>query len=115
MVITPDHPDTLLERFVSGTLAPAETEQVLAHLVTCDRCLSITEQLWEVIPLSVALTENTLETADMERERARRIEEQVINQIHRSHVAGRVVWLGTEGFFQVSFALLRPLLEKLSR
>lgn len=114
-MIVADHPDALLSQFVAGTLSPSETEQVLDHLDHCERCLDQVEQLWETSPLWEVIPLAVEAGADMERERAQRIERQVINQIHRSDVAGRVLWLGTEGFLQVSFALLRPLLEKLSR
>ena len=114
MMVVADHPDVLLNQFVTGTLSPQETEQILAHLDQCERCLNQVEQLWEAAPLreAIPLAE---ENGEIERERAQRIERRVINQIRRTDVAGRALWLGTEGFVQVSFALLRPLLEKLSR
>ncbi|MCL4868787.1 MAG: zf-HC2 domain-containing protein [Anaerolineae bacterium] len=109
-----EHPESLLESYVAGTLSEAEIEQVLAHLETCDHCLAITERLWETTPLPGGLAALPSEPVDPEPVRVQRIEQRVINQIHRSEVAGRALWLGTEGFAQVSFALLRPLLEKLS-
>lgn len=110
-----DHPDVLLSRFVTGTLSPSETEQVLAHLDQCERCLDQVEQLWETSPLQEIVPLAVEEGTNIEWERRQRIERRVMNQIHRSDVAGRALWLGTEGFLQVSFALLRPLFEKLSR
>lgn len=115
MIVLAEHPDALFEQFVAGTLSSEETEQILAHLDTCERCLGITEQMWEATPLLGSLAETGEVTAEMEEDRAQRIEQRVLNQIHRSDIAGRALWLGTQGFAQVSFALLRPLLEKLSR
>ncbi len=115
MIVVADHPDSLLASFVAGILSPTDAEQVLLHLETCERCLSLTEQMWETTPLVGTLAAAADETTEIEQERARRIEARVMNQIHRSDVAGRALWLGTQGFAQVSFALLRPLLEKLSR
>lgn len=115
MIVLADHPDPLLSQFVAGTLSETETEQVLSHLETCERCLTVTEQLWETTPLLGTLAATGDQSAEMEQERAQRIEQRVLNQIHRSDVAGRALWLGTQGFAHVSFALLRPLLEKLSR
>lgn len=115
MIVIADHPENLLESFVAGTLTRDETELVLAHLETCDHCLQITEQFWEAISWRESLASAATTDEMLEEERARRIEQRVINQIHRTNIAGRALWLGTEGFVQVSFALLRPLLEKLSR
>lgn len=110
-----NHPEALLEAYVAGTLSPEETEYVLAHLEVCDHCLTLTEHLWEMTPLPGGLAFLPEEEIELEQATAKRIEQRVIDQIHRSNVAGRALWLGTEGFAQVSFALLRPLLEKLSR
>jgi len=115
MIVKAEHPEALLASFVAGTLPQEENELVLAHLETCDDCLQITEQFWETAPWHGNLAEVTRRDELLEEERARRIEQRVINQIHRTEIAGRALWLGTEGFVQVSFALLRPLLEKLSR
>ena len=115
MIVFAEHPETLLEQFVAGTLNHEETEFILIHLETCDHCLQITEQYWEATSWQESLASATRSDAALEEERARRIEQRVINQIHRADIAGRALWLGTQGFVQVSFALLRPLLEKLSR
>lgn len=115
MVVFTDHPEALLSRFVAGTLPLAESDAVLAHLDQCEQCLEKVEHLWATTPLHQAMPLMGEDEVDVEPERGQRIERRVINQIHRSEVAGRALWLGTEGFLQVSFALLRPLLEKLSR
>ena len=115
MVVVTDHPDALLSQFVAGTLSQPESDAVLAHLDQCEQCLEKVEHLWATTPLHQAIPLLAEDEVDVEPDRGQRIERQVINQIHRSEVAGRALWLGTEGFLQVSFALLRSLLEKLSR
>ena len=100
------HPDNL-RAFVNGELDQIQIDVVMAHLAECDVCLAEVDALWAA-QAQMALS-NPVPALD--ETTARRVEKRLLNQLHRSDFGGRALWLGTAGFINTIFALLRPLIN----
>lgn len=98
-----------LAAFVTGRLTEVETETILAHLETCERCLMIVDGFWEEGNSQVVDSDRHLD-----KDSAAQIEERLYGRIHRSQLAGDVITLGTRGMLEMVFALLAPFTEMLS-
>ncbi len=103
--------DELLKQFVAGELDEAQTEAVLTRLAEDEASLEKVDALWQKQAAATAVF--TIPT--LEPERAQRLRQRLLRQIHRSNLGANVIKLGTQGFGSVAVSLLRPLLNTPTR
>ena len=103
--------DELLQQFVAGELDEAQTEAVLARLAEDEASLEKVDALWQEESLATAV----FTIPPLEPERARRLRQRLVRQIHRSNLSANVIRMGTQGFGSVAMSLLRPLLDAPNR
>ena len=96
----------LLNDLVAGRLPKTEMMRLLEQLVEDDEAMAVVDALWGQQPGHSA----AFQLPDLSSDVARSLERRLFNGLQRSELAGRTVRLGTEGFFGVLLAMLRPLL-----
>lgn len=98
----------LLKRFVNGELDTIESERVLSILGESEHCLDMLDEIWAEQPIGRALAESEI----LDKDRSKRIESRIVQQIHLSDTLATTVKLGTTGFGAVASGLLRPLITR---
>ncbi len=98
-----------LESYVQGKLSAEENEKIISHLINCDECLEVVEEIWRKYTGSIGG-----ETPSLSQERSERLEQRVFKEIHRGDLAVEAVRFAVVGFGEVLKALLIPFMEKLN-
>ncbi len=94
-----------LKSVMAGRLNASEVESVLSHLDTCESCFEKVEQQWTLIsPVGGG------ETLGLDPETARKVEQRLLNDIRRSHLANHAVVFCSKGILLVLLGLLKPML-----
>ncbi len=92
-------------QFISGDLSVKTRDGILAHIDTCDACLSLMDQIW-------ADTLHQLPHAqipDLGPHRAKYVERQIFRRIHVMDVGKQALRLAFMGPLTVLKGLLEPL------
>ena len=103
--------DELLQQFVAGELDEAQNEAVLTRLAEDEASLEKVDALWQAQSPGTAV----FTIPPLEPERAQRLRQRLVRQIHRSNLGATVFKMGTQGFGSVAVSLLRPLLNTPTR
>lgn len=92
-------------QFISGDISVKTRDGILAHIDTCDACLSLMDQIW-------ADTLHQLPHAqipDLGPHRAKDVERQIFRRIHAMDVGKQALRLAFMGPLTVLKGLLEPL------
>ena len=89
-------------QFISGDLSGKSRDGLLAHIDTCEACLSLMDQIW-------AGTLHQLEIPDLGSHRAKDVERQIFRRIHAMEVGKQALRLAFMGPLTVLRGLFEPI------
>ena len=95
-----------LESYIQGKLSTEENEEIISHLVDCDHCLEVVENIWR------RHTGGVENAPQLSSERANRLEKRLFMEIHRGDLFAEAIRFAVVGFGEVLKALLVPLTDK---
>ena len=88
-----------IQSYIQFELSEPENERIIAHLSECDTCLSLVDEKW----MESSQPDPVLPSA--------KLEKRLMNNIHRSNLAGNFILLGLNGFLNSMIGILAPLLN----
>lgn len=98
-----------LEAYVQGKLTAAENEKIIGHLIECDECLEVVEEIWKKHTGNLAA-----DGPPLSKERSERLELRVFKEIHRGDLAVEAIRFAVVGFGEALKGLLLPLMETIN-
>lgn len=106
MMNSQPHPD--LSAYLHGRLSLAQMEVIERHVEQCPACLARLEALTPEAPLGLTGDDPIPELAP---QASHKLRGRTFRQLRRSHLSGQALRLGTQGFLDVVWAIMRPLLS----
>jgi hypothetical protein len=99
--------DELLRQLVAGELDSVQTEEILTRLADDEASLEKVDAMWQAQAKRTAVCP----IPPLEPERAKRLRQRLVRQIHQSEPSTSHNPAGTKGWGSVAASWLRPLLN----
>ncbi|MGB0387853.1 MAG: zf-HC2 domain-containing protein [Ardenticatenaceae bacterium] len=100
-----------LRAFADGELNNTEEAIVSKHVSECDACFAYVEEVWNrsEFTLNNPDIKELMNVPELSAETVQKLEQQLFGSLHRSSLGANTILLGTKGFVEVFFAILKPL------